>query len=167
MFSLPFSKYQRNLRNLQANTGSLPEGWEIKDFKEVPTFAKRATASVSLKDQNDDEEWTGKVTIGTPAQSFVIDFDTGSSDLWVPNSSCNDANCNGHTKYNAAKSSTGKKQSGNFDIGYGDGSSVSGPIYTDTGTSARFSPSLPSKRRITPPQSSSEASKSLANTSPP
>ena len=118
------------------------------DFRTVPaSLQKRATGSVSLTDQDDDEEWTGGITIGTPAQSFVIDFDTGSSDLWVPNSSCK--SCSGKHLYNPSKSSTESKKSGTFQIEYGDGSTVSGPIYTDTGktrpeerTEARLSPML-------------------------
>lgn len=119
---------------MQQNTGSLPEAFTIKDFRTVPeSIQKRATASEPLTDEEDDEEWAGTISIGTPAQSFLIDFDTGSSDLWVPSSSCTSSTCSSKNKYTASKSSTGSKKSGTFSIEYGDGSTVSGPVYTDTG----------------------------------
>lgn len=128
------SKYQRNLRNLERNTGALPKDFELKEFRSVPEgLQKRATASEPLTDEDDDEEWAGTISIGTPAQSFLIDFDTGSSDLWVPSSSCTSSTCKSKHKYTASSSSTGVKKSGSFSIEYGDGSTVSGPIYTDTG----------------------------------
>ena len=118
---------------MQANLGSLPEGFTIKDFKPVPKHLQRraaANGSETLTDQQ-EEMWTGSITIGTPAQKFTIDFDTGSSDLWVPSSECD--SCSGKKQYDVSKSSTGKKQSGQFEIQYGDGSTVQGDVYTDTG----------------------------------
>ena len=84
-----------------------------------------------MTDQEDDLEWTGAVTIGSKSQSFVIDFDTGSSDLWVPSSSCTSSTCRSKSRYTASSSSTASKKSGSFSIEYGDGSTVSGPVYTD------------------------------------
>lgn len=92
-------------------------------------------------DEQDDREWAGPIGIGTPAQPFLIDFDTGSSDLWVPSSSCTSSTCPDKHKYNATASSTSSKKSGHFSIQYGDGSTVSGPVYTDSGKL-----SSPSKR---------------------
>ncbi|KAI0324335.1 acid protease [Cubamyces sp. BRFM 1775] len=127
------NKHRQNLINLQNNLGSdaLPEGAEILPLATVPaTFQKRG--AVKLTDQEDDLEWTGSISIGSPAQSFTIDFDTGSSDLWVPSSSCR--SCEGHKTYNPSKSSTSSKKSGSFRISYGDGSTASGTPYADTVT---------------------------------
>ena len=96
-----------------------------------------ARQSEALTDQEGGEEWTGTVSIGTPAQKFTIDFDTGSSDLWIPSSSCTSSTCKSKDRYTASSSSTSSKKSGSFSIEYGDGSTVSGPIYTDKGTLLR------------------------------
>jgi len=88
--------------------------------------------SQALVDQEDGSLWSGTISIGTPAVSYVIDFDTGSADLWVPSSSCTSAACTAHTRYNAAKSSSSVATSKTFSISYGDGSSTSGTVYKDT-----------------------------------
>ena len=122
------------MRNLLANTGSLPEGWTIKDFRTAPaSHEKRSTASEALTEEDNGREWAGPISIGTPGQSFRIDFDTGSSDLWVPSSSCTSDACNGKNEYNSSASSTSSLKDGTFVIQYGDHATVSGPIYTDTG----------------------------------
>lgn len=98
-------------------------------FTGVKSIEKRQKEALT---DEQDELWAGTISIGTPAQSFLIDFDTGSADLWVPSSSCTSSGCSTHSKYTSSKSSTTSKKSGTFSISYGDGSTASGPIYSDT-----------------------------------
>ncbi|CAF1224437.1 unnamed protein product [Adineta steineri] len=77
----------------------------------------------------------GELCIGTPPQCFNVDFDTGSSDLWVPSMTCNSIGCNNFIhRFDASKSSTYKNPANKtmFEITYGDASSVSGYIGIDT-----------------------------------
>lgn len=79
-----------------------------------------------------DDAYTTPVSIGTPAQVLNLDFDTGSSDLWVFSSLTASADVNGQNEYNPSDSSTASKLSGQtWSISYGDGSSSSGVVYTD------------------------------------
>ncbi|KAH9939219.1 aspartic peptidase domain-containing protein [Amylocystis lapponica] len=120
------NKHRQNMLNVQRNTGSVPEYMHIP---EPATLQRRQ--GLSLTDQDNNLEWTGEISVGSPAQKFVIDFDTGSSDLWVPSSSC--SSCSSHSTYDASKSSTSKKtSSGSFSVSYGDGSTATGDVYTDT-----------------------------------
>ncbi|KAI0823444.1 acid protease [Trametes gibbosa] len=127
------NKHRANLINLERNVGrhAFKEGAEIKPLASIPvSLAKRQ--SEALTDEDEDTEWAGTISIGTPAQKFLIDFDTGSSDLWVPSSACSSSTCSKKKKYTASASSTGSKKSGSFQIEYGDGSTVSGPVYTES-----------------------------------
>jgi len=69
----------------------------------------------------------GSVSIGTPAQTFGFDFDTGSSNFWVVSSTC--SNC-GQSGYNHKKSSTYTPNGEPLAIQYGSGK-VSGFLSQD------------------------------------
>ncbi|KAI9068283.1 acid protease [Trametes sanguinea] len=133
------NKHRQNLINLERNMGreAFNEGAEIKPLANLSELAPHDKRQAeSLTDEGGDQYWAGNIAIGTPGKNFLIDFDTGSSDLWVPSVNCTSSNCSKKDKYNPASSSSGSLKSGKFSIAYGDGSTVSGPVYTDTVTVA-------------------------------
>ncbi|KAG0330537.1 hypothetical protein BGZ99_000007 [Dissophora globulifera] len=86
---------------------------------------------VPLVNVHPDLEYYGSVSVGSPAQVVKLDFDTGSSDIWFPSSTCTTAACKKHVQFNSAKSSTFKKDGRSWKISYGDGSSASGILGSD------------------------------------
>ncbi|KAK4705578.1 hypothetical protein P7C70_g625, partial [Phenoliferia sp. Uapishka_3] len=103
----------------------------------LSSIRKRSTGNVALTDDvqgSTDVEYTGPVSIGTPYQVLPVDFDTGSSDLWVPVKSITGSPGYLHT----ASSSTYKNTGAAFSIQlltavnqrYGSGD-VQGTIATD------------------------------------
>lgn len=77
--------------------------------------------------------------MGTPAQNFRLQLDTGSSDLWVntPSSTlCNDTGspCSFAGTYEANSSSTYEYIASDFNISYADGSGAGGDYVSDTFT---------------------------------
>jgi hypothetical protein len=74
-----------------------------------------------------------EISVGTPAQNFVVVPDTGSSNLWLYSSSCHSIACLRHSRFESSKSSTYKKAGKPFKIEYGSGG-VTGTTSIDTVT---------------------------------
>jgi len=82
-----------------------------------------------------DIAWVTPVTIGTPPQTLYLDFDTGSSDLWVFSSHLPTSQTRGQRLYGPAKSATSQLLTNHtWSITYGDGSNSRGNVYTDNFT---------------------------------
>ncbi|KAH8688973.1 aspartic proteinase II-1 [Talaromyces proteolyticus] len=91
--------------------------------------AAAATGSVTTTPGQGEEEYITKITVGDA--TLNIDIDTGSADLWAFSSLTPASERKGHNYYKPGSSS--KKLEGyTWDISYGDGSSASGDVYTDT-----------------------------------
>jgi len=81
-----------------------------------------------------DAEYYGEVDIGSPPQKFQVIYDSGSSNLWVPNKDCD--NCKkGTPRYDSTKSKTFVQDGQKFQLAYGTGS-CNGFISKDTVTLA-------------------------------
>ncbi|WWD06960.1 hypothetical protein V865_005057 [Kwoniella europaea PYCC6329] len=100
-------------------------------------LGRRASGSVQLTDVGIDASYSGQVTIGTPAQDFLLIMDTGSSDLWVAGSTCESSSCTGVSSFNAEDSTSYNTDNSAFNISYGSGD-ADGYLATDTVSLAGF-----------------------------
>lgn len=107
-----------------------------------------------INDKNESRLWYGTISIGTPPVdftgmtlssdsrstsnpvSYTVGFDTGSSDLFVPSTSCENLFCFEHKKYDPSASSTSHDLGMRFNLSYLDASNVTGKQYTDVVTIA-------------------------------
>ncbi|KAM7205757.1 Endothiapepsin [Naviculisporaceae sp. PSN 640] len=108
------------------------ESYRLALWQELHGVDRRTAGNVSATPEDGDVEYLSPVEIGTPAQTLYLDFDTGSSDLWVFSTETQKDQVNGQKLYSPDKSSTAEKMQGaSWQIQYGDGSTSSGDVYTD------------------------------------
>ncbi|GAA5993699.1 hypothetical protein JCM10908_001335, partial [Rhodotorula pacifica] len=144
--SVASSKYRSGASRIYSRTGHKLPGFSLDAFGSWSTLALAPVRTLlgdvsetllhkrqqeTLTNYLDGSYWGGKIAIGTPPQYFDVDFDTGSSDCWVPGEGVQ-----GYTTFNVSESSTAKNASRNFAAVYGDGSIVVGPVFQDTITVA-------------------------------
>ncbi|KAI1103821.1 acid protease [Jackrogersella minutella] len=93
--------------------------------------APNGTGLVTNTPEANDVEYLSPVNIG--GQTLNLDFDSGSSDLWVFNTQLSNAATQGHTVFDPTQSKTfALMQGASFEISYGDGSGAAGNVGTDT-----------------------------------
>ncbi|KAL1633813.1 hypothetical protein SLS56_002692 [Neofusicoccum ribis] len=86
---------------------------------------------VAANPEDNEALFLSPVKIG--GQTLNLDFDSGSSDLWVFSTQLSQQTIGGHTAYNSANSSTFEQMQGaSFLITYGDGSGAAGNVGLDT-----------------------------------
>ncbi|KAG0166526.1 Vacuolar protease A [Apophysomyces sp. BC1034] len=101
--------------------------------QEVSYAAESSSGSVTpLLDDRNMYELGVSITIGTPPKDFLLLFDTGSSDTWVPSSQCTTKDgCISNSHYIPSESSTYSPTNYVFNITYGSGSNL-GQYFVDT-----------------------------------
>jgi hypothetical protein len=93
--------------------------------------ASAGSGVVASTPEQGDVEYLAPISIG--GQTMNMDFDSGSSDLWVFNTQLATASQTGHQNFDPSKSTSFKLMQGaSFTISYGDGSGAAGNVGTDT-----------------------------------
>lgn len=91
------------------------ESYTAFEVVDVPTLGG-STTPVVIKDYQ-NAQYYGEISVGTPAQTMTVIYDTGSSNLWVPSKDL--SGNRGKAKYDHDASSTYSADGGIFDIEYG------------------------------------------------
>jgi len=124
---------------LVASSASLRGAAHQSSFEEQLAVAQGKSESVTIKDYS-NAQYYGVLEVGSPPQEFTVIFDTGSSNLWVPQINCK--NCGywfmngGKHKFDHSKSTTYVADGTDFHIQYGSGD-VKGSFSVDDVTLAQ------------------------------
>ncbi|KAL7869469.1 hypothetical protein AOLI_G00134570 [Acnodon oligacanthus] len=91
-------------------------------YNPMAKFSQSFAVGYESMTNDADMSYYGVISIGTPPQSFLVIFDTGSSNLWIPSVYCSSTACNNHHRFNPSQSSTFQNTNQPLSIQYGTGS---------------------------------------------
>lgn len=69
-------------------------------------MAQLAGCRAGIRQKAQASEYYGQVSVGSPPQSFLVVFDTGSGNLLLPSRECTSEACTGHKRYDSTLSAT-------------------------------------------------------------
>ncbi|KAM9268618.1 LOW QUALITY PROTEIN: pepsin B-like [Morus bassanus] len=117
MVRIPLRK-GRSMREVMREKG-VPEAF-LKNLKGDPGRRYQLINAVAYELHNYlDSFYFGEISIGTPPQNFLVLFDTGSSNLWVPSTYCQTPGCTNHARFKSSLSSTFSDISVTYTLSYG------------------------------------------------
>lgn len=121
-----------NVRSSMVGEDEAPRNHALASRRGQTGFSPDAL--VDVVSQSQDIEYYGNLEIPDQGQTFTVDFDTGSSDLFLPGPSCPSNECTGTAKYDDLGQSTMNTTT----VTYGSGM-IQGNNYLDTVTVAGLS----------------------------
>ncbi|KAG9031856.1 Type I transmembrane sorting receptor [Tulasnella sp. UAMH 9824] len=105
-----------------------PEPYDIAQLRRVAKTKRQGSATDPLNNYKDTKVY-GDMSIGTPAQSISVQFDTGSSDLLIPTSECQACVS---PFFEPRNSNTFTNLEQYFNTSFGGGAKASGYLASDT-----------------------------------
>lgn len=127
VYRFPLKRHQKTLKE---KADLALGGPTMAKFGEIENLEGESDVVIS---DYQNAQYYGEIQMGTPGQTFQVIFDTGSSNLWVPNQKFGS-----HAVYDHTKSSSYVKNGTTFNVRYGSGP-VSGYFSSDTVTMGQFS----------------------------
>jgi hypothetical protein len=126
-------------QEMQKRGGPISGTWPLLTHMSSGMVGSNGTTSgkADLPSFQQDVLYYGFFSIGSPAQNLSIEIDTGSADMWLATSKCNDCTTSSSNPqypskkfYRSSSSSTSQERRDSFHVGYGSGA-VCGSMVSD------------------------------------
>lgn len=131
LIRLPLRKRDAHVKDIEVMLNSVATGSElVSHAMSLDAQTSAVTADIMLQNKF-NAQYFGEIQVGTPAQSLLVVFDTGSANLWVPaEENLKLSGFTDHTGFIAQKSSSWRNNGSEFFVRYGSGP-VSGTYCSD------------------------------------